>query len=89
MLFCSWDFPGKNTGVDCHALLQEIFLTQESNLSLLCLLGCRQILHPLAPLVVPLITAHGFSGQCNLEHNVLTRCPPTSTLMADAVIFPE
>ena len=32
------DFPGKNTRVDCHALLQEIFLTQGSNLHLLCLL---------------------------------------------------
>ena len=49
----------------------------------------QQILPPLAPLVAPLITAHGFSGQCNLEHNALTRCPLTSTLMADAVIFPE
>ena len=28
------DSPGKNTGVGCHALLQEIFLTQGSNLSL-------------------------------------------------------
>ena len=23
-----WDFPGKNTGVGCHFLLQEIFLIQ-------------------------------------------------------------
>ena len=30
----SMGFPGKNTGVDCHFLLQEIFLTQESNLHL-------------------------------------------------------
>ena len=30
---CSWDFPGKNTGVCCHFLLQGIFLTQGSNLS--------------------------------------------------------
>jgi len=29
--FNSWDSPGKNTGVGCHALLQEIFLTQGSN----------------------------------------------------------
>ena len=35
-----WDSPGKNTGVDCHALLQGIFLTQGSNPSLLCLLDC-------------------------------------------------
>ena len=26
-----WDFPGKNTGVGCHALLQAIMLTQGSN----------------------------------------------------------
>ena len=31
-------FPGKNTGVDCHFLLQRILLTQGSNLSLLHLL---------------------------------------------------
>ena len=23
-----WNFPGNNTGVECHFLLQEIFLTQ-------------------------------------------------------------
>ena len=33
LLGCSvhGDSPGKNTGVDCHALLQGIFLAQESN----------------------------------------------------------
>ena len=30
-----WDFPGKNTGVGCHFLLQGIFLTQGSNPHLL------------------------------------------------------
>ena len=35
MLLCPWDSPGKNTGVGCHALLQGIFLTQGSNLSLM------------------------------------------------------
>ena len=34
-LLCAWDFPGKNTGVRCHFLLQGIFLTQGSNLGLL------------------------------------------------------
>ena len=34
-LLCPWDFPGKNTGVGCHSLLQEIFLTQELNLGLM------------------------------------------------------
>ena len=32
---CLWDFPGKNTGVGCHFLLQGIFLTQELNPRLL------------------------------------------------------
>ena len=39
---CPWDFPGKNTGVGCHFLLQEIFLTQESDL---LLVHCRQTLY--------------------------------------------
>ena len=34
-LLCPWDFPGKNTGVGCHAFLQGIFLTQGWNLQLL------------------------------------------------------
>ena len=37
-LLCSWDFPGKNTVVSSHFLLQRIFLTQRSNSHLLCLL---------------------------------------------------
>ena len=37
-LLCPWDFPGKNTGVGCQALVQGIFLTQGLNLSLSCLL---------------------------------------------------
>ena len=34
---CSWNFPSKNTGLDCHFLLQGIFLTQELNPLVLCL----------------------------------------------------
>ena len=33
--FCLWNSPGKNTGGGCHALLQGIFPTQESNPHLL------------------------------------------------------
>ena len=32
---CPWDFPGRNTGVGCHFLLQGIFLTQGLNFHLL------------------------------------------------------
>ena len=38
-----WDFPGKNTAVGCHFLLQGIFLIQGSNVHFLCLLHCKQI----------------------------------------------
>ena len=38
-LLCPWVFQGKNTGVGCHFLLQGIFPTQGSNLSLLHLLA--------------------------------------------------
>ena len=40
-----WNYPGKNTGVGCHFLLQEIFLSQGSNPGLLY---CRQILYHLS-----------------------------------------
>ena len=33
-----WNFPGNNTGVGCHFLLQGIFSTQGSNPCFLCLL---------------------------------------------------
>ena len=43
-----WNFPGKNTGVVCHFLLQGIFPTQGSNPCLLYLLDFRQILYLLS-----------------------------------------
>ena len=44
-IFCPLAFPGKNTGVGCHFLLQGIFPTQGSNP---CLLHCRQTLYHLS-----------------------------------------
>ena len=40
-LLCPWDFPGKNTGIGCHFLLQGFFLTQGSNqcLHICCIEG--------------------------------------------------
>ena len=48
-LFCPWNFPGKNTGAGCAFLLQGIFLTQRSNLHLLCLLHWGADSLPLEP----------------------------------------
>ena len=42
-LLSPWAFPGKNTGVGCHVLLQGMLLTQGSNP---CLLHHRHILEP-------------------------------------------
>ena len=44
-LLYPWDFPGKNTGVGWHVLLQGIFPIQGSNP---CLLHCRWTLLPLS-----------------------------------------
>ena len=52
-LLCPGDSPGKNTGVGCHALLQGIFHTQESNLCLLCLLHWQAGSLPLCHLGSP------------------------------------
>ena len=46
----SMGFSRQEYWVGCHALLQGIFLTQESNL---CLLHCRRILYPLRHLESP------------------------------------
>ena len=37
-LLCPLNFPGKNTGVGCHFLLQGLFPVQRYTLHLLCLL---------------------------------------------------
>ena len=59
-LLCPWDFPGKDSGVGCHFLLQGIFPTQGLNLGLL---HCRQMLYwlsykgsPIWAMVFPVIT---------------------------------
>ena len=44
------DFPGKNTGVDCHFLFQGIFLTQGSNPGFPY---CRQTLYHLSHQIPP------------------------------------
>ena len=48
-LLCRWDSLGKNTGVGCHALLQEIFPTQGLNPHLLLLLHWQACSLPLVP----------------------------------------
>ena len=54
MLRHPWAFPGKDTGVGCHFLLQEIFPTQELNPGLP---HCRQMLYRLSHQGSPLAAA--------------------------------
>ena len=72
-LLCPWDFPGKNTGVDCNFLLQGIFLTQGLNL---CLLHCKQ---SLALQADSLLLSHLGLPEClwlKSLHQVTIRCQP-------------
>ena len=65
-LLCPWDFPGKNTGVGCHSLLQGIFPTQGSNPGLLY---CRQILYHLSHQGSPHIHLSVYNFICQLYLN--------------------
>ena len=63
-LFCLWDFPGKDTGVGCHFLLQGIFPTQGSNPGLL---HCRRIPYRLSYKGSPFLWAPFGEGARILE----------------------
>ena len=66
-LFCPWHFPGENTGVGCHFLLQGIFLTQESNPCLWYLLHWQADSLPLSHLGSPPIEMKRVKQRGNLE----------------------
>ena len=57
-LLCPWSSLGKNTRVDSHSLLQEIFPTQRSKPGLL---HCRQILYLCATREMPI--SHSMSAR--------------------------
>ena len=65
-LLCPWNFPGKNTGVGCHFLLQGIFPIQGSNPSLLGFLHWQADSLPMRCLAVP-------------KHAVLSQIPIVCT----------
>ena len=56
-LLCPWNFPGKNTRVGCHFLLQGIFLTQGSNAHFLhCQEDSLPLSHQESPHSIPIST---------------------------------
>ena len=91
-LLCSWDFPGKNTGVGCHFLLQGLFQTQGSSPCLLhwhwqavsCVFFfflCSLLLHLICEALGVAQTPHRAQGESTGCHSVLQPSPtPTSPL---------
>ena len=74
-LLCPWDSPGKNTGVGCHALLQGLFPTQESNPGLL---QCRRILYCLnhqgSPRILECVTISFSRGSSRARNQTRVSC---------------
>ena len=64
---CPWDFPGKNTGVGCHFLLQGIFLTRDQTR-----VSCidRRVVYHECHLGTPI-----FSMRVKSESEVTQSCP--------------
>ena len=88
-LLCPCNFPGKNTGVGCHFLLQGIFPTQGSNPHLRCLLHWQVDSLPLAPPGKPynqgnwdLICSMPYPGKGKASVHVLTAL----LFMSDAML---
>ena len=72
-LLCPWNSPGKNTGVGSHSFLQEVFLTQGSNLGLP---NCKQILYHLNHQGSPNINMCAYLYAESLQ-SCPTLCKPT------------
>ena len=80
-LLCPQDCPGKNTGVGCHTLLQEFFLTQRSNLYLLCLLHWQVGSLPLVPPEMYFYCMFSSVQFSSVAQSCPTLCDPTDYSM--------
>ena len=68
------DSPGKNTGVGCYSLLQQILLTQGLNPCLLCLLYYGWILYLLSLRGAPAAAAAAAAATAKSLQSCLTLC---------------
>ena len=77
---CPWNFPGKNTEVGCHFLLQRIFITQGLNPCLLCLLHWQAnsllLVPPGKPSTYLRLTQYVVIYGCNLLFGRCCSSPP-------------
>ena len=65
-ILCPWDFPGKNTGVSCHFLLQVVFPTRVLNTH------CLHWQADSLPLAIREALLHG-SQHCHSEGACITQ----------------
>ena len=76
-LCCPWDSPGKNTGVDCHFLLQCMKVKSDSEVTQSCL-----TLHNLMECSLPVgSSVHGIFQTRVLEWGVITFSIPGMLLL--------
>ena len=87
-LLSPWNSSGKNTGVGCHFLLQGIFLTQGSNLRLLCLLHWQLGSLPLAPPTQSKSERHRGSTSSRAIHLLRSKLPVPRGMQAEATMLP-
>ena len=83
-----WDFPGKNTGVGCHVLLQGICPTQGLNLHLLGLLHWQEDSLPLYHLASPKVPTIAPKSLCGLIVSPLSPHPTTLPIFSLPVTWP-
>ena len=88
-LLCSWDFPGKNTGVGCHTFLQGVFLTQGSNPRLICHLHWGTGSLPLAPVGKPSLKSshHLMKRRLNFKFLNMNLGPACTTFIGAFIII--
>ena len=82
--FGPWDFPGKNSGVDCHFLLQGIFPTQGSNLGLP---HCRQTLYCLSYQESPKKAQYCLNTESSAWHLEVPKYDPNLSLQFYLSLF--
>ena len=74
-----WDFPGKNTGVGCHFLLQGIFLTEGSNPGVFRLWHWQADSLPTEPPGKPFLSVHLANSFLSAESAVPSSRKPALT----------
>ena len=95
-LHCPWDYPGKNSGVGCHFLLQRTFPTQGRSLHPLCLLhwqadplrlSCLICIYLSINNTFPPMKRDGATGPLSREHSLWWRLFPVRTDLNGFIIL--